>query len=169
MPIVPFATVPDSARVWIQGAAQPVLGADAERLVVHVESFLRSWTAHGEPVVSAFDWRYDRFLIIAADEEATGVSGCSIDALFRILKEVEDELGVTLLDNSLVFYRDPSAAVQALARPEFRRLIEAGDIDDRTIVFDNTVGTVGAIRAGEWERPFRGSWQERAFRRPRRV
>ena len=167
MPIVPFNTVPDSARAWIQAAAQPLLGADAERLFCRVETFLRSWAAHGAPVVGAFDWRYDRFLIVAADEAATGVSGCSLDALFRALKEAEAELGVTLLDSSLVFYRDLASAVQALPRADFRQLVEAGDVDARTIVFDNTVGSVGAIRSGDWERPFRGSWQERAFRRKR--
>ena len=169
MPIAPFTAVPDSARPWVYGAVQPVLGADAERLLGRVESFLRCWAAHGEPVVGACDWRYDRFLIVAADEEATGVSGCSIDALFRTLKEAEGELGVSILDSSLVFFRDPASIVEALTRVEFRRLVEAGDVSERTIVFDNTVGTVGAIRSGEWERPFRGSWQERAFgRRPRR-
>ncbi len=102
MPITPFASTPDAARTWVFGTSQPVLGEDAVRLLARVDGFLRGWRAHGAPVVGACDWRYDRFLLIAADEEATGVSGCSIDSLFRSLREVENEVGATVLDGSLV-------------------------------------------------------------------
>lgn len=164
MPIVPFPSLPDPARVWIHATSQPVLGTEAGHLLGRIEEFIHGWAAHGEPVVGACDWVYDRFLFVAADEEATGVSGCSIDTLFRTLKTLENELGITLLDSSPVFYRDPAMAVQALSRGRFREMVAAGEVVADTLVFDNTVGTVGAIRRGEWERPFAGSWQERAFR-----
>src|SRR5690606_12486795 len=109
------------------------------------------------------DWCYDHFLLVAADEAATGVSGCSIDALFHSLKTLERSLGVTLLDNSPVWYRAEGAQVRAATRAEFRQLVAAGEILDHTIVFDNTVGTLGQVRNGEWERPFAESWHGRAF------
>lgn len=165
MPSIPFVSMPDSARAWVFGSAQPVLGADAEMLLGCTDSFIRSWSAHGLPVVGACDWRYDHFLIVAADEESSGVSGCSIDSLFHALRTIEGSIGVTLLDSSKVLFRDSVGIVQALPRLEFRALVAAGEVGDSTIVFDNTVGTVGAIRAGEWERRFAGSWHERAFRR----
>jgi len=168
VPIAHFPAVPDAARVWVFGASQPILGDDALSLLSRVEEFLRGWAAHGAPVVGACDWRYDRFLLIAADEEATGASGCSIDSLFRTLRNVEGEIGATLLDGSLVFYRDLAGTVQSLTRPHFRELVAAGDIVAKTIVFDNTVGTMGAVRRGEWERRFAGSWQERAFGKGRK-
>jgi hypothetical protein len=166
LPSVPFASMPDAARVWVFGATQPVLGADAEHLLPFVDGFLRNWVAHGVPVVGGCDWIYDRFLMVAADEHASGVSGCSIDALFRSLKQVESDIGVSLLDASVVFYRDPSGEVQAATRDAFRGLVSMGEVEDHTIVFDNTVGSIGAIRRGEWERPFRESWHARAFRLP---
>src|SRR5690606_34545497 len=92
VPPVPFKSLPPESRVWIFGTCQPVLGADAERLFEAAEGFVHCWLAHGQPVIGSFDWRYDHFLLIAADEHATGVSGCSIDALFRTLKDVEHEL-----------------------------------------------------------------------------
>jgi hypothetical protein len=168
VPIAPFNAAPDTARIWIFGASQPILGAEATRLLGHVEEFLRGWLAHGEPVVGACDWRYDRFLVVAADEEATGVSGCSIDSLFQTLRAVEDEVGSTLLDGSLVFCRDADGSVQAVTRPRFRELVAGGEVIGGTIVFDNTVASLGALRRGEWERRFSGSWQERAFRKARR-
>jgi hypothetical protein len=163
VPILPFDSMPDAARVWVFGTAQPVLGSAAERLVSVVDSFVHGWLAHGQPVVGGFDWRYDHFLLIAADEEATGVSGCSIDSLFRTLKQVEREEGITMLDSSLVWYRDSAGAVQSVTRAEFRELIAADEVGEDTIVFDNTVGSVGGVRGGGWERPAHTSWHGRAF------
>lgn len=163
MPTVSFSMVPDAARVWVFGASQPLLGGEAERLLTGVDAFLRGWHAHGVAVVGSCDWVYDRFLMVAADEEASGVSGCSIDSLFRTLKAGESQLGVSLLDSSLVFYRDAEQAVQSADRAAFRALVSGGEVDGSTIVFDNTVGRVGKIRQGEWERPLRESWHAKAF------
>jgi hypothetical protein len=73
------------------------------------------------------------------------------------------DLGVSMLDSSLVFYRDSAGAVQAGTRAEFRKRVEAGDIDAETPVFDNTIRSVGDIRDGGWEKPMAESWHGRAF------
>ncbi|MEX2570782.1 MAG: hypothetical protein WD737_05710 [Gemmatimonadota bacterium] len=163
MPKIPFSELPDEARIWVFGASRAIAGVEAEHLVAGVETFIQSWLAHGQAVVGAFEWRYDRLLIVGADEAATGVSGCSIDALYRTLKAAEGQLRVSLLDSSLILYRDAAGNVQAVPRPEFRRLIANGDIGPETTVFDNTVATAGALRNGEWERPLHESWHGRAF------
>jgi hypothetical protein len=165
VPDIPFDRMPDDARVWIFGASEPLTGADAERLLRTVHEFVSGWLAHGHPVVGASDWRYDHFLLIAADEKATGVSGCSIDSLFRALRTGERSLGTTILDSGRVWYRDAGNMVRSVERGEFRGMVDAGEIDDDTIVFDNTVASVGAVRGGEWEKRFADSWHARAFRR----
>ena len=163
MPGVPFVTLPDSARIWVFASPQPILGPDAEALLEAAEEFVRVWAAHGADVVGGLDWRYDHFLLVAADEAATGVSGCSIDALFDSLRGLERSLGITLLDNSPVWYRADGRQIRVASRAEFRELVGAGEIADDTTVFDNTVGTLKQVREGEWERPFAESWHRRAF------
>lgn len=163
MPAVPFHRLPAHARAWVFAAPQPVVGPDAEHLVAEVDRFVHGWAAHGQPVLGGCDWRYDHFLIVAADEQATGVSGCSIDALFRTLQAVERQIGTTFLDAAPVWFRDPSGMIIAVSRAEFRKLVKAGEVGGDTIVFDNTVTTVGQIEGGEWERRLRDSWHGRAF------
>lgn len=163
MPLVPFANMPDTARVWIFAAPEAVDAASAERLITDVQSFISTWVAHARPVYGAMDWRYDRFLIVAADEAASGVSGCSIDSLFRSLRVLEGETGVTLLDASPVWYRDGSGAIRAASRPDFRRMAAEGAVTGDTTVFDNTVPNVGGVRSGQWERPARESWHGKAL------
>ncbi len=163
MSAVPFSELPNDARLWVFAAARPLTPEQQETLLARVDEFLDGWLAHGREVVGARELRHDRFLLVAADERATGVSGCSIDSLFRALKELERELQVSLLDSSLVYYRSEDGAIQALSRGEFRERVRAGEVAEDTVVFDNTVRSVGEVREGRWELPMRDSWHARAF------
>lgn len=161
MPAVPFDRLPDDARLWVFAAARPLDAAQQEQLLAEVDAFLHRWAAHGAPVVGGRELRHGRFLLVGADERATGVSGCSIDSLFRALGGLEASTGVPLRDASLIFYRDEAGEIQAEPRPAFRERVRAGGVDAESVVFDNTIGTVGDLR--RWELPLRESWHARAF------
>jgi hypothetical protein len=162
MPRVPFDALPDDARIWVFAAERPLQVAERETLLGEVDRFLDTWAAHGMPLTCGRDLRYDRFVLVGVDEKAAGVSGCSIDALTRILRQHERGLGISLLDNGPVHYRT-SDGIARVARGEFRRLAEAGEVTPETTVFDNTVATLGAVRTGKWETAARSAWHGRAF------
>jgi hypothetical protein len=165
MSAIPFDRMPGSARVWLFGASRSIPSSDAASLMEDVDRFLDGWHAHGTPVIGARSLLADRFLAIAADEEASGVSGCSIDSLFRTLQGTEKRLGVSLLDNSLVHFRDPEGEIRSVPRAEFRQMTLTGEVDDSTPVFDTTVRSVGQLRSGGWEKRLADSWHGRAFGR----
>ncbi|MDB4948975.1 MAG: hypothetical protein JWM27_1624 [Gemmatimonadetes bacterium] len=163
MPATDFDRLPDDARAWVFAASRPLADAEAAALLGRVDEFLARWAAHGHPVVGARDLRHGRFLLVAADERATGVSGCSIDSLFDQLRALQDELDVALLDPGPVWFRDAGGEIRGLPRPEFRALARDGGVTADTIVFDNTVGTVGDVRHGRWETALRNAWHAKAF------
>jgi hypothetical protein len=160
---IPFDRLPDDARLWVFAASRPLDDAERAHLLSRVDAFLAEWTAHGHPVVGGRELRHGRFLLVGADERATGVSGCSIDALYRALGELEGELGVGLRDPSAVYFRDGTGNIRSATRPEFRELARQGGVTPDTIVFDNTAATVGRVRQGAWETPLSSAWHARAF------
>lgn len=160
MPRVEFSELPSSARVWVFGAAAPVMGAARDTLLDAVDAHLVKWKAHGAPLVCARDWRDDRFLAVAVDEAATGASGCSIDGLYRLLGTLEASIGTSLLDASAVFWRGADGQLHSGTRPEFRAAAAAGGIAADTPVFDTTVDNVGAWTEA-FERPAAQSWHAR--------
>jgi hypothetical protein len=96
------------------------------------------------------------------DRAAAGVSGCSIDALVRRMDRLGSALGVDLVDNGPVAYRD-GGEIRHVPRDRFAALAASGSVTLDTIVFDNTVTRVGDVRSGRWERPAAGAWHGRAF------
>jgi hypothetical protein len=157
MPIVPFDSLPDDARVWVFGADRPLDTAEATRLLDLVDAHLARWAAHGAPLSSARDWRDGRFLTIAVDQRTTGASGCSIDALFHQLQQLERALATSIVGGGRIFYRDTTGIVHSTDRATFAELAERGTITAATRVFDPTVTTLGAWRTG-FERRARDSW-----------
>ena len=162
MPLVPFDQLPDTARLWIFAAERALDPAEESSLLVRADRFLAQWAAHGTPLFCARELREHRFLLIGVDEARAGVSGCSIDALVRDLKALEREIGVPLVDSSPIWYRD-HGTVRGASREHFAGLVAAGGASRQTPVFDNTLTTVGALRAGRWEVPAGEAWHGRAF------
>ncbi|HEX8242331.1 MAG TPA: hypothetical protein VF541_02500 [Longimicrobium sp.] len=164
MPATTFDQMPGDARLWVFAAPRPLGDDEAAALLGRVDAFLERWAAHGAPVLGARELRDARFLLVAADERATGVSGCSIDSLQHALADAEGAIGSALrTGGSLVYWRDGLGEVRSAERPEFRRLAQAGEVGEDTVVFDNTVTTIGQMRAGRWETRFRDAWHARAF------
>jgi hypothetical protein len=162
MPRVHFDKMPEHARLWIFAADRTLNDAERDLLLQRVDAFLDEWKAHGAPLTAARDWRHDRFLFVGVDEAAAGVSGCSIDALVRDMRALEQELHMTLVDNAPVMYRDGDA-IRRVPRHEFAELAAGGSVGRDTVVFNNALTAVGQVRAGEWEVPAGRSWHGEAF------
>lgn len=154
MPLIPFGQLPDDARLWIFAASDPI-GADGETdLLSTVDEWLKGWHAHGAPLQCAREWRESRFLAIGVDQNTEGASGCSIDALFRVLQGLERTLGTRLLAGGRVFYRNAEGQVMCTDRATFRKM---PGVHDDTRVFDTTITSAGEYRRA-FERPVRESW-----------
>lgn len=157
MPIVPFETLPDSSRVWVFGADTPLTDEGTTQLLDEVDHYLTDWKAHGAPLTVAREWRDNRFLVVAVDQNTAGATGCSIDGLFRLLQDAEQKLGASLVGGGRVFYRDDHAAVQSVARAAVDGLVTDGSISKDTVVFDTTLTDLGTWRAC-FERRAKDTW-----------
>ena len=157
MPLVPFASLPDDARVWVFAASDALSGDRADALLESVDDYLGQWKAHEEPLTCARDWRDQRFLAIGVDQSTAGASGCSIDALFRILQRLQSSLGTALVGGGRVFYRDAAGLVRCVDRAQFARMAADGSVNPNTSAFDLSVTTAADYRQA-FERPVRASW-----------
>ncbi|MDQ6802843.1 MAG: hypothetical protein M3041_18725 [Acidobacteriota bacterium] len=149
-----ISQLPDDSRIWIFGISPALDARQSSRLFSVVDQFLDVWSAHGEPIVSGRDIVHRSFLVIGVDQRSE-TSGCSIDRMFGLLRQLESELDVAILDPNRIFCRDASGSVTSVSRRAFS---ERGRGD--TVVFDILAERIGKIRGGDWEKPARNSWHK---------
>jgi hypothetical protein len=157
MPTTSFASLPDSARLWVFACDPAPESTEADTLLSEVDQFLGTWQAHANPLTCARDWRDGRFLAIAIDQSTAGASGCSIDGLFRRLRSIEPVIGSRVVGGGSVFVRAEDGSVRCLSRDEYAAMAERGETSLSSMVFDTTVTTAGAWRR-RFEIPARESW-----------
>ena len=153
--------LPDTARLWVFGATEPLTPAQRDALDADLTGFVRTWAAHGSSLMAAHAIVLDTFVVVAVDESVHGASGCSIDTMARHLAELETALDVTLLDGARIWYRTGGGDIVSCERSEFRDRSGQGEIDAETRVFDPTIQTLGELRDGSLERPAGESWHAR--------
>ena len=162
MPVVPFEALPDSARVWVFGSDKPLSDEGTKALLEGVDRHLADWKAHGAPLTVSREWRDGRFLVVGVDQSTAGATGCSIDGLFRVLQQLEREVGASLVGGGRIFYRDDHAAVQSASRDEVSQLASTGVVTKDTVVFDTSLTDLGTFRAC-FERRAKDSWVNELF------
>lgn len=166
MPLVAFSDIPDDARVWVFASSRPLAGEAESALLHDVDDFLDGWRAHGSPLSAARDWRDHQFLAITVDPRSADASGCSLDALFRSFRALEQSVGVTMLGGGRVFYRDANGTVRTTDRAGFDALASDGVVTGETSVFDTSVTSARDWRV-KFEVPAVESWHASLLPSPR--
>ncbi len=154
-------------RCWIFGSSIP-LDTEEPRLRTLLGEFFAGWASHGEPVSGHWQVVDERFLLIVPEPEGTTLSGCSMDSMQQAVRRIEQALGTQLLDSSRIFFRDPEGFVQGVSRSEFKALALAGDINEKTLVFDTTLTRLGAFAEEAFEKLLAESWHAVLYKNARR-
>lgn len=92
LPPIPFADFPDSTRVWIYQTGHLLDGYEA-LLRDRLDAFTQNWKSHGAAVRGSWALYGGGIVLVAADEEQAGVSGCSTDGLVRVMQELSAVTG----------------------------------------------------------------------------
>ena len=161
--MVSFDSLPDSARIWIFASDRELVGAPADTLLAEVDQFLADWRAHGVPLRNAREWLEGRFLVIGVDVNEENASGCSIDGLFRVLQQLQREIGAQLLGGGRVFYRNRNGAIEATTREDFATRAKRGEVTPATPVFDTSLTDAAALRT-RFEQPAGLGWTASYFK-----
>jgi len=151
--------LPDNARLWVYASATRLTVDQEQYIAAVLGEFLAQWKAHGSELAAGFAIEHNRFVVIAVNEHAQVATGCSIDSSVHVMKQVEQELGLSLFDRMQIAYRDGEEVV-SLPWPSFEEKLTSGHFSAETRIFDTSVTTLGAWQqAGEV--PVKNSWINR--------
>lgn len=148
-------------RIWIYQADRILTAQESQHISTELAAFAEQWKVHGKPLSASAELRDHLFIILKVDEAIAAASGCSVDSSVRFLKGIEEKYGVQLFDRMQFAYKSTSG-VAVVNRSGFEKLLAAGEIDDNTLVFDNTITYEHQLDSA-WVVPFKESWHKRLF------
>lgn len=158
---VAFDQLPAAARVWIYQASRPFTSAEIVGMQPALVRFAEEWTSHGRSLLASAAVLHQHFLVLGLDEEVAGASGCSIDASVRFVAQLEQHLGLELLEKSRLAFV-PYGQVQLLDRRALKQAVADETLTPETLYFDNTIATKGALDQ-HWPQPAGATWLARYF------
>ena len=101
-----YKNLPNNSRVWMYQSDRVFTSQEIDFIATKATDFIEQWTRHGDNLKGSFTIKYNQFLILAVDENFNNVSGCSIDASVRFVKELENELQIDLMNKLNVSFKD---------------------------------------------------------------
>ena len=146
----------DASRVWIYQADRLFRLQEALEVETYLNDFVQNWQSHGIPVKGYANLLFGQFIILMADETATGVSGCSTDSSVRLMKKIEEMFNVQLFNRQLLAFLVKDK-VQVLPMSQLSYAFENNFITGDTIYFNNLVQTKEELLK-KWLIPVRESW-----------
>ncbi|MFZ1328517.1 MAG: hypothetical protein WAW27_05780 [Chitinophagaceae bacterium] len=146
---------PDS-RVWVYQCNRLFTLSEALEIEQMLKEFTLQWKSHGTPVKGEAHLFFGQFMVLLADETATGVSGCSTDSSVRFIKDIEQRYSVSMFDRTTLAFVIKDK-IQLLPLSQLQYAVENGFINSDTLYFNNLVQTKEEL-ASKWIIPVKDSW-----------
>lgn len=158
---VPFDSLPLHSKIWIYQSNRKLTDAEIEEMTTATSVFIENWAAHGQSLEASFKIVYNRFIILAVNQEVQAATGCSIDASVQFIQNLEKKYEVDLLDKmNVTFKLGEHIAHKPLI--EFKKMAKEKAVSTNTIVFNNLVNSIEEWQ-DFWEVPASESWHNRFF------
>ena len=146
----------DNSRVWIYQSSRLFFISEALEMEDMLNEFAANWKSHGTPVKGFANLFFGRFIVLMADETATGVSGCSTDSSVHLIKSIEEKYKVQMFDRqNLAFIVKDKIEVIPLSQLEYA--VENNFINADTFYFNNTILSKKEM-VEKWIIPVKDSW-----------
>jgi hypothetical protein len=153
---LPFQQLPAHSRTWIYQADRKITSGEKNIISAALTAFTEGWVVHGQPMEASFDIRYDQFIVLAANDQA---SGCSIDSSVRAIKEIGTATGIDFFNRTNVAFLT-GQDITLLPTTELKKRYAEKIWDGTTPVFNNLVDTKQKLDEG-WIAEAGKTWLKR--------
>lgn len=158
---IPFENLPEESKIWIYQSNRKFSDDEITIIDADLKLFIENWSAHGTSLEASFTIKYNRFIIIAVNQDVQTATGCSIDASVQFIQNLEQKYDVDLLDKMNVTFKQGEFITHKTLL-EFKKLAKDKSVSENTIVFNNLVNSIEEFNDC-WEIPASESWHGRFF------
>ncbi|MBF0596521.1 hypothetical protein [Faecalibacter rhinopitheci] len=145
----------DNSRIWIFQANRKFSSEEKETITSKLKTFIADWNAHGAALLADFDLPHDQFIVVGVDENQAMASGCSIDKLTKIMRELDEAYNFEFLNRMLVAFED-NGEIKIEKLPTFKKNVKEGAYTNINI-FNNGISSLSEFKS-KWLIPLEESW-----------
>ncbi|MCY7420749.1 MAG: hypothetical protein LH478_03290 [Chitinophagaceae bacterium] len=145
-----------SSRVWIYQSSRLFFISEALQIEDMLNQFVAEWQSHGQKVKGYANLIFGQFVVMMADENQAGVSGCSTDSSVKLIKAIEQSFKVDMFDRQNLAFL-VKEKVQLIPLSQLNYAIQNNFISLDTPYFNNLVQTKRELLEN-WMIPVKDSW-----------
>lgn len=147
--------MPPNAKVWIFASDKIISPSQLAIINQRAIPFIQNWTAHQNHLQAEFAVLYNCFLVFMVNESVHEISGCGIDKLTHLIKELDAETNLNLLNRMGVQLLENNK-VTCLTKSAFLEKLSAENLVNST-AFNNQITTKKQFET-EWVIPLKNAW-----------
>ncbi len=158
---IPFEDLPVDSKIWIYQSSRKFSDDEIISIESNLVDFVSDWSAHNVSLEASFLTKYNRFIVLAVNQNVQQATGCSIDKSVAFIQNLEQQFNIDLLDKMNVTFKQ-GEFVTYKTLIDFKKLAKEKAVSENTIVFNNLVNTIEEFNES-WEVPANESWHNRFF------
>ena len=156
---VDYTEISEDAKVWIYPSNRKFYPAEILEIEQKIKTFVENWKKEDENFKVSYQFLYNRFIVLIADDENVTVTNSDIDASVSFILELQETYKVELLDKMNVCFKQ-GEFVQYKELKDFKKLVKNRAVTAKTIIFDNLITNNHDFK-NFWEIPIEESWYNR--------
>ncbi|AFL84029.1 hypothetical protein Belba_1409 [Belliella baltica DSM 15883] len=157
-----FEDIAAHARIWIYQSDRKFTQEEVSWIKDRLKAFCEQWNTHGALMPTSFEIKFDQVIILSVDESNLGASGCSIDSSVKTLREIEQKLGVNLIDQGKVGFLASEDTLAVNSVFGIKESVQSGLVNPETLVLNPLVKEKADLE-NKWLIPAKESWLNKYF------
>ncbi|MCR9015152.1 hypothetical protein [Aquiflexum gelatinilyticum] len=158
----PFDQMPAHSRIWTYTSNRKLNASEVEILSSRLSAFCEQWNTHGALMPTSYEIMFDQIIILAVDESQLGASGCSIDSSVRVLRDIENEMDIDLLNQGKVSFIKSEGGLEVNSILGIKSKVTEGILQAETIVLNPVVQSKSDLEKN-WKIKAKESWLGKFF------
>ena len=156
---VNFDEIPEDAKVWVYPSSRKFYTNEIPEIAEKIKKFVAEWKADDESFKASYQFLYNRFIVITADDITTPLKNSDIDDSVNFILSLQETYSVALLDRMNICFKQ-GEFVQYKDLKDFKKLLKNKALTGKSIIFDNLI-TNKQDFVNLWEIPIEESWYSR--------
>tara|TARA_B110000503_G_scaffold69669_1_gene108584 strand:+ start:3883 stop:4368 length:486 start_codon:yes stop_codon:yes gene_type:complete len=156
---VNFDEIPEDAKVWVYPSSRKFYTNEIPEIAEKIKKFVAEWKADDESFKASYQFLYNRFIVITADDIATPLKNSDIDDSVNFILSLQETYSVALLDRMNICFKQ-GEFVQYKDLKDFKKLLKNKALTGKSIIFDNLITNKQDFE-NLWEIPIEESWYSR--------